>query len=110
MNITTRDSGNIKIVDLDGKLDSNSSDDAQKHFEKMIEQGASKILVNLEKCEFVASAGLRVLLLTAKQLKGNGGEIRICTLNENVQEVFDISGFNTILNVFPSEPEALSDF
>ena len=110
MNITVRDSSNIKIVDLDGKLDSSSSEDTQKHFSELIGQGASKILVNLEKCDFVASAGLRVLLLSAKQLKGSGGEIRVCSLNENVQEVFDISGFNTILNVFPSESEGLANF
>jgi anti-anti-sigma factor len=53
---------------------------------------------------------LRVLLATAKKLGGVGGDLRICGLNETVSEIFEISGFSTILNVFPSEAEALADF
>jgi len=52
MEVTKRDSGDVKIVDLGGKLDSSSFDDAQKHLAEMIEQGASKILVNLNLYEF----------------------------------------------------------
>jgi anti-sigma B factor antagonist len=50
------------------------------------------------------------LLAAAKRLKGNSGELRICSLNEVVQEVFDISGFTTILTVTKTEPEALEGF
>ncbi len=67
-------------------------------------------MVNFEELKYNRSAGLSVLLATAKQLKGNSGELRICSLNEFVQEVFEISGFCTILNVFNSESDALSRF
>ncbi len=53
---------------------------------------------------------MRVLLTAAKQLKGTDGELRICSLNEVVAEVFDISGFTTIFKVFGSESEALDGF
>ncbi len=67
-------------------------------------------MVNFEKPEYNSSAGLDVLLKAAKQLKGNNGELRICSLNEFVQEVFEISGFSIILSVFNSESDALSRF
>ncbi len=67
-------------------------------------------MVNFEELKYNRSAGLSVLLATAKQLKGNSGELRICSLNEFVQEVSEISGFCTILNVFNSESDALSRF
>ncbi len=67
-------------------------------------------MVNFEKPEHNSSAGLSVLLATAKQLKGNSGELRICSLNEFVQAVFEVSGFCTILSVFNSESDALSRF
>jgi anti-anti-sigma factor len=51
-----------------------------------------------------------VLLATAKKLKGTGGDLKICGLNPTVQEVFDISGFGSILNVAKSEADALSAF
>jgi len=66
--------------------------------------------VNLEKLDYISSAGLRVLLATAKKLKAIGGELRVCSLNEIVTEVFDISGFDLILTVLPSESEALDGF
>ncbi len=67
-------------------------------------------MVNFEELKYNRSAGLSVLLATAKQLKGNSGELRICSLNEFVQEVFEISGFCTISSVFNSESDALSRF
>jgi anti-anti-sigma factor len=60
--------------------------------------------------EFISSAGLRVLLATAQELQKAGGELRVCNLNEEVNEVFDISGFSTILMVFKDESEALQGF
>jgi anti-anti-sigma factor len=53
------------------------------------------------------SAGLRVFLAAPKRIKPEEGDIRICNLNETVQEVFDISGFSTILNVFGSLEQSL---
>jgi len=66
--------------------------------------------VDLEKMDFISSAGLRVLLATAQELQKAGGELRVCNLNEDVMEVFDISGFSTILMVFKDESEALQGF
>ena len=66
--------------------------------------------MNLEKLDYISSAGLRVLLATAKKLKAIGGELRVCSLNEIVTEVFDITGFDLILTVLPSESEALDGF
>jgi anti-sigma B factor antagonist len=77
---------------------------------QLIDQGATKVVVNFEKLDYIRSAGLRVLLKAAKQLKGNSDELRISSLNEFVQEVFEISGFCTILSVFNSESDALSRF
>jgi anti-anti-sigma factor len=69
-------------------------------------RGRPKIVVSFEKPVFISSAGLRALLMAAKQLKGSG-ELRICSLNEVVQDVFDVSGFNMILTVRETEREAL---
>jgi anti-anti-sigma factor len=107
MEIAVSDVGEIKVVRIEGKLDTQSSPDAQAQLTQLIDQGATKLVVNFEKLDYISSAGLRILLAAAKRLKGNSGELRICGLNEVVQEVFDISGFTTILAVTKTEPEAL---
>ena len=110
MDITIRNVNEITVADFGGNLDTNTSSEAESKLSELVNQGVHKILINLEKLEYTSSVGLRVLLAAAKQLKSNGGELRICSPNEMVQEVFDISGFSTILKVFSTESEALSGF
>ena len=110
MEIAVSEAGDVKVLRVDGKLDTKTSPDAQALLTELIEQGATKIVVNFEKLAYISSSGLRVLLAAAKQLKGNSGELRVCSLNEVVQEVFEISGFDTILAVKQTELEALEDF
>jgi anti-anti-sigma factor len=50
------------------------------------------------------------LLATAQDLKQDGGDLRVCSLNESVKEVFAISGFSTLLMVLDNEAKALSGF
>ena len=110
MQISVKTADEVKVMEFKGNLDTQTSSDAQEQLTELIEKGEKKILVHFGKLEYISSAGLRVLLTAAKQLKPGGGEIRICSLNEVVKEVFDISGFITIFKVFGSESEALDGF
>ncbi len=110
MEITVTDAGEVKVIRIEGHLDTQSFPDAQTQLTQLIDQGATKLVFNCEKLDYISSTGLNVLLKAAKQLKANIGELRICGLNEFVQEVFDISGFTTILTVTKTEPEALEGF
>ncbi len=110
MQISVKTTNEVKVLAFEGKLDTQTSPDAQQLLSRLIEEGQNRFLVNFENLNYISSAGLRVLLAAAKQLKGIDGELRICGLNEVVREVFDISGFTTIFKVFGSEAEALDGF
>ena len=110
MRISTTESGAVTVVRFEGNLDTNTAQQAQAHFDELADGGAEKILVDFEKLDYVSSAGLRVLLATAKKLRTVGGSLRLCQLNETVAEVFEISGFSTIFGVFATESEALEGF
>ena len=110
MEINNRDVGEVKVVEFEGNLDGVTSPKAQNHLDALIMKGNNRIVANFEKINYISSAGLRVLLATAKQLRSNGGDLRLCGLNQNVQEVFEISGFNSILSIHGSESEALEGF
>ncbi len=110
MQISVKTTNEVKVLAFQGKLNTQTSPDAQQQLTRLIEEGENRFLVNFEKLDYISSAGLRVLLAAAKQLKGTDGELRICSLNEVVREVFDISGFTTIFKVFGSESEALDGF
>ena len=110
MKVETRDENGIKIVLIDGEMDTNTSPEAESHLNELRASGSLKLLLNFEKLDFISSAGLRVLLATAQTLKSDGGEMRVCNLNPDVKEVFDISGFSTLLQVYETEGLALSGF
>ncbi len=110
MQISVRTTNEVKVLAFEGRLDTRTSPGAQQQLTRLIEAGENRFLVNFERLDYISSAGLRVLLTAAKQLKRVDGELRICSLNEVVAEVFDISGFTTIFKVFRSESEALDGF
>ena len=96
-----------KIIAFSGNLDTGTSPMAQERVNTCIDNGDLKLLFNFEKTNYMSSSGLRVLLTTAKKLRGRG-ELRISNLNSVIEEVFDVSGFNSILNVYTTEEQALS--
>jgi anti-sigma B factor antagonist len=107
MEINTRVENEIHIVDFVGNMDTNTAPDAENQLTELMDQGVKKIVVDFDKLDFITSAGLRVFLAASKRIKTEEGDIRLCNLNETVQEVFDISGFSTILNVFGSLEQSL---
>ena len=110
MQISVKAANEVKVLAFEGSLDTQTSPDALTQLTELIDGGDKKILVNFEKLHYISSAGLRILLAAAKQLKAAEGELRICDLNEVVKEVFDISGFSTIFKIFESETDALDGF
>ena len=113
MEIATRTQHDVTLVAVTGSLDSNSSPQAQAALDRILAGGARKVAVDLTALDYISSAGLRVLLGAAKRLGATGekgGALRLFGLNETVREVFDISGFATILAVFATEADALQGF
>src|SRR5690606_18220686 len=98
------------VVAIVGSLDSATSPQAQAALEAAVTGGARKIAIDFTKLDYISSAGLRVMLGTAKQLSAKNGALRLFGLNQTVKEVFDISGFSKILAVMPGEAEALAGF
>jgi len=110
MEISVTESGDVRILSFQGNLDTNTAPQAESDINGLIEAGSQQLLINFEKLDYISSAGLRILLATAKKLKASQGDLKICCLNETVQEVFDISGFATILSVSKTEEDALGAF
>ncbi len=112
MDITTRTQHDVTLVAFTGSLDSNTSPEAQQAVDGMLGAGARKVVIDCTALDYISSAGLRVLLGAAKRLRGTGtggggSALRLFGLNETVREVFDISGFSSILAVFKTEADAL---
>jgi anti-anti-sigma factor len=110
IDITSRDENGVTVVEIEGKMNTGASPDAEKYLNGLLDEGATKLLLNLENLDYIASTGLRVILSTGKKLAGVGGKLVICKPNLTVMDVLKMSGFSQMFNVFESEEEALAGF
>ena len=96
LNIMKKNDGKNLTIFLEGRLDSFNAPDLEKELIS-IEPGTT-IILDFEKLEYLTSAGLRILLNLQQNFEGNG-EIRILHVNEDIMEIFDMTGFSDILNI-----------
>ncbi len=66
------------------------------------------VIVDFEKLAYISSAGLRAILLIAKSLGSQNAKFALCSLSDQIREIFEISGFDKIIAIRPSKAEALA--
>jgi stage II sporulation protein AA (anti-sigma F factor antagonist) len=86
---------------LSGRLDSNTSSRLEQPLLDEVSTPNSDVILDCSGLLYISSAGLRVILMAAKRAKQNSSTLVLCSLQTNVHEVFDISGFLNILTVEP---------
>ena len=99
--------GGVKVVKIVSRFDAYSAKEVESTLKELIGSGANNILCDFSETEYISSAGLRVLLATAKMLKKKQGKISLCSLKPYVEEVFQTAGFSPLFDIYPSEKEAL---
>ena len=102
-----RKEGDVSIAVMVPRFDAYTANDVETVLRDLIANGAKKIVCDFSQTEYVASAGLRVLLAAAKSLQKSGGQILLVSMKPYVHEVFEISGFSQIFKIFASQKEAL---
>ena len=95
------------VIQLIGKLDSDTAVKVDAVFtETMASQ--TNLLLDLAKLKYISSAGLRILLLAAKRVQQKAGRIVLFSLQPNVKEIFDISGFSSRVMICDTLASAVS--
>ena len=110
MELETERQGDILIAKTDGRVDGANAREFQSALEATIDDNTSAVILDMERLSYISSAGLRVILLTAKSLQGRNAKFAVCSLSESIQEVFEISGFDKIISIHPSQAETLAAF
>ena len=108
--IGTRQMADILIVDMAGRLDSSTAGSSYDQLVGIAKGDARKIVLNLEKLQFISSAGLRAILTMAKLLQSARGEVRICNARAVVKEALETSGFNSLIRIFDDEKSAIASW
>ena len=94
------------IIELDGSLDSNTVTMAENKVMPLIDVKSCMIL-DMSKCNYVSSAGLRLLLMLTKTLASKGGWLTLTGVCEEVKDVMEMTGFSCFFKAFKDIPEAM---
>lgn len=98
----------ITILGLRGRMDSVTSRTVEEKLLSLIDSGERHLIVDCAELAYVSSAGLRVFLMAAKRVTQVKGKMILTTLNQDVRQVFDLTGFSSILQICHSREEAIS--
>ena len=96
MEIKVIDEGKPYVIALHGRLDTNTSPQLEEFTAGLYDKGVSDIAVDMAACDFVSSAGLRIIVAMQKRA-AVGGNLVFRNVQAEVMEVFQMTGFDRIL-------------
>lgn len=97
MTITKDANGNTLNVAVAGRLDTTTAPELEDVLKSSLD-GVEDLRLDFKELEYISSAGLRVLLSTQK-IMNKQGEMTVCSVNNVVMEIFEVTGFSEILNI-----------
>lgn len=95
------------IFELSGKLDVNTSQKVQEEVMSCVAPGC-RLVLDMKNCDYVSSAGLRILLVIAKQLSKVGGYGVLADLLEEVKDVMQMTGFDNLFRSYEDVDQAVA--
>ena len=96
MNIDVNKADGTLIIKIEGRVDTVTAPQFEACATENI-PGNEKIVVDCEKLDYISSAGLRVFLRAQKMVNAEGSEMALKNVNETVRQIFEVTGFDTIL-------------
>ncbi len=101
---------NVTILELHGELDAHTASELEAAFQRCLEEGKVKIVVDGSHLEYISSAGLGVFMAFVDEIRERGGDIKIAALKPRVFKVFDLLGFPMVFDILPTIEEAVQRF
>src|SRR4029077_2568020 len=95
----------VTHVVLDGRFDIQGAQEVDSGFDELA-KASKALVVDLAKVSFLASLGIRTLMLSAKTLIRHGGDMAVCGASENVEKVLRTTGFNEVAGIYPDYESA----
>jgi anti-sigma B factor antagonist len=110
-NVAWRQLHGAVIVDFSGKIAfAEGSGLLRDTVQTFLEQGHNRILLNLERVDYVDSVGLGELVRTEATVRGRGGQLKLVKPNANVHHLLRLTKLDRVFDIAPDEFTALQSF
>jgi len=100
----------VRTISVRGELDLSTAPDLDVPLENALETGEGSVLIDLCQCEFIDSTGIALIVRAWQRLDGgdNGRSLVLCSQNDQVRRVLEITGLELSIPVHRTRDEALS--
>ncbi len=100
----------ISVISVGGFIDTTTSGELEESLKRLLKQGQFNIVVDLGGVNYISSAGWGIFISEIKEIRQNGGDLKLAAMIGDVYEVFELLEFQTILEAFDSVQEAVDSF
>lgn len=102
----------VMVVDLSGEisLSDRDNDKLRRRFLDCFEREISRIILNLHEVSRIDSSGIGEIVVGFRWARDVGGDVKLCGLNQTIQEIFMTTKLDTIFDIAETETEALARF
>ena len=95
----------VKQVQPSGILDSTKASQFREQISNLVADGADIVLIDLKDVTFIDSSGLGALVSALKTVRSTGGKLCICSINEQVRMLFELTSMDRVFEVFANQDE-----
>lgn len=100
----------IHIVEIEGRIDMKTASDIEHELDALKNANVVKIIIDFSAVNYISSGGLRVFLTALKWTKAGNGDLKLVSLEKNVEKIFRLAGFTKIFNILPDVESAIQAF
>jgi len=107
----SREVGGVVVIDMDGRITlSEGSELLRDLIREKLDAGHKKIVMNLAEISYIDSTGLGELVSGYRQIKTEGGELKLLNLNKKVSDLLQITKLYTVFDIHTDEAQAVTSF
>ena len=108
LTLDSRTDGPFQIIEVGGEIDVYTAPRLREAIVAAIEAGHTRLVVDVEKVEFLDSTGLGVLVGALKKVRADGGTLDIVCTQERILKIFDITGLDKVFGLHESVAHAIA--
>ncbi len=108
---STLENGTIGIIEVKGSLvGGEETDELRRYVADFLQQGVKKLIIDLSKVTYLNSTAIGVLVSAHTSYSRNKGQVKLCGINKNINNIFVITKLTLVLDVVDTREEAIKTF
>ena len=112
ISISLQEGGNNQISEIrvDGVIDTLTSGELEEVIDTLLKRERYKLVIDLAGVEYISSAGWGIFISHIKEVRDNGGDIKLANMITNVYEIYELLEFDNVIKAYNSVDEARDEF